>query len=99
MQAPVPSQTEQIPVPERTQGLTSEEAAQLLEQHGPNELTPQKRTSIFGLIFQFLNPLSLILLGAAAISAVIGERLDAALIARIVLIGSGIDFYQSHKVE
>ena len=91
------SAPDRAPKSESAEGLTSEEAAYRLSQYGPNELTAQKRTSILGLALQFLNPLSLILLIAAAISASIGERLDAGLISGLVLIGSGIDFYQSHK--
>ena len=67
-------------------GLTDEEAARRLEIYGPNELREEKKKSKL-LIFleQFKNYLILILLGATALSLILGEVVDAITILAIVL--------------
>jgi Mg2+-importing ATPase len=47
----------------------------------------------------FANPLVLILLGASAISALLGEHVDAVLIATIVLTSISINFWQSSRSQ
>jgi Mg2+-importing ATPase len=44
-----------------------------------------------------VNPLVLILLIAAAASAVLGERVDAAIIAVVVVVGVAINFVQTYR--
>jgi Mg2+-importing ATPase len=81
-------------------GLTSQEAAARLSQFGPNDPAPPKRQSaVLDFLRLFLNPLVLILLIAAAVSAFLGEAVDAAIIAVIVLLSTVLDFTQNYKSQ
>lgn len=79
-------------------GLTSDEAAERLARFGPNDPTPVRRGALALEILQlFLNPLVVILLVAALISAVLGERVDALIIAVIVVLSIAINFTQTYR--
>jgi P-type Mg2+ transporter len=79
-------------------GLTSQEAEARLKQFGPNDPAPSKHHSaVFDFLRLFLNPLVLILLIAAAVSAFLGEAADAAIIAVIVLLSTALDFTQNYQ--
>lgn len=79
-------------------GLTSQEAEQRLRQFGPNDPSPARRRSFLTeLLLLFVNPLVIILLVAAAVSGFIGQILDAGIIAGMVLIGIGINFFQTYR--
>jgi Mg2+-importing ATPase len=79
-------------------GLTADEATLRLAQFGPNDPTSKRaRPQWLDLLILLTNPLTLILLIAAGISAAIGQRIDAYLIAGMVLIGTGIDFLQTYR--
>ena len=81
-------------------GLSSAEAAKRLAQFGPNDTSAQQRKHpLADQLLLLFNPLSIVLLVAAAISLSIGERFDAGLIAVIVLVGGGIDFVQTHHAQ
>jgi Mg2+-importing ATPase len=81
-------------------GLTSQEAEARLSQFGPNDPAPPKRHSaVLDFLRLFLNPLVLILLIAAAVSAFLGEAADAAIIAVIVLLSTALDFTQNYKSQ
>lgn len=79
-------------------GLTSREAAERLAKFGPNDPAPQRRHSIAAeLLLLFINPLVIILLLAAVISGFIGQLVDAGIIISMVLLGIGINFYQTYR--
>lgn len=81
-------------------GLSSKEASRRLETWGPNELRKEKWVSPLSLFFnQFKNVLILILLVAVGLSMAIGEVLDAAIIVVIVLLSTGLGFFQEYKAE
>jgi Mg2+-importing ATPase len=81
-----------------TTGLTSGQAAESLERFGPNELAPTTRYSLIADIWHSLaNPLTIILLMAAAVSAFLGQRVDAAIIGTMVLLSTIIDLTQTHR--
>jgi len=81
-------------------GLTSQEAAERLDQYGPNEPAPPKRRSaVLEFLRLFLNPLVLILLIAAVSSIFLGEVTDAGIIITIVLLSNVLDFSQTHKSQ
>jgi P-type Mg2+ transporter len=87
-------------VPSNARGLTQAEAAQRLQQVGPNEPAPRTHFSaVAQLLRLFANPLVLILLVASAISASLGEATDAALIVAIVLLSIGINFWQTYQSQ
>src|SRR5271169_5668754 len=81
-------------------GLSSTEAEQRLVQFGPNEPVPAK---VAGPLFQFLrfctNPLVLILLIASAISAFLGQAVDAIIIAAMVVLSVVLNFIQAYRSE
>jgi Mg2+-importing ATPase len=79
-------------------GLTSVEAARRLEQFGPNEPVRVRRLSAIRQFLQlFATPLVAILLVAAIISATLGERTDAVIIVTIVVLGVGLNFWQTYR--
>ena len=79
-------------------GLTSEEAARRLAQYGPNEPVHVRRFSAFHQLFKlFATPLVLILLVAALLSALLGQRADAGIIVTIVVLGVGLNFWQTFR--
>ncbi|HXK12239.1 MAG TPA: magnesium-translocating P-type ATPase [Vicinamibacteria bacterium] len=81
-------------------GLTSVEAAARLQQAGPNDPAPRRRSSaIRELLRLFLNPLVSILLIAAVVSAFLGETVDAGIIAAIVLLSVAVEFVQTYRSE
>ena len=81
-------------------GLTSQQAAALLAQWGPNEPAATKRYSAVRSFFTlFFTPLPLILLVAAAIASVTGQKADSAIIVVMVLLGVSLDFVQTHRSQ
>ena len=74
-------------------GLASDEAHKRLQTLGANELSQEKRVSRVALFLaQFKNTLVIILLVATVLSAVLGEIVDAAIIAVIVLFCAVLSF-------
>ena len=81
-------------------GLTSPEVGKRLVEYGPNELRKEEKASPFSLfIRQFKNLLILILLAATALSLLVGEWVDALMIAAIVLLSAVLGFVQEYKAE
>ncbi len=81
-------------------GLASEEAALRLDKHGLNELKSAGRISAWAiLVEQFKNVLVIILLIATALSAFLGEGVDAIAIAVIVLFAVVLGFVQEYRAE
>lgn len=77
-------------------GLDSDEAQRRLAQFGPNEPAAAHSTPILWQVLQlFLNPLALVLIGSATVSAIVGEPVSAGIIIVIVLLGAGINFIQT----
>jgi Ca2+-transporting ATPase len=82
------------------EGLSSEEAARRLAEHGPNELQAAHRISPWEILAeQFKNVLIIILLVATVFSAFVGEGLDAIVIGIIVLFAVGLGFVQEYRAE
>ncbi|MCW5723617.1 MAG: HAD-IC family P-type ATPase [Maricaulaceae bacterium] len=81
-------------------GLSPDEAALRLSQHGPNRL-PQGRTRGWPvrLLAQFHNLLIYVLLAAAGLSALTGHMLDAVVIMGVVLANAAIGFVQEGRAE
>jgi Ca2+-transporting ATPase len=81
-------------------GLTPEEAARRLAEHGPNELEAGRRVAPWRLLLdQFRNVLIIILLVAVALSAVLGHATEAVVISIIVLFAALLGFAQEVRAE
>jgi Mg2+-importing ATPase len=81
-------------------GLSGAEAARRLAEYGPNEPAPVHRLSaIVQLLHLFANPLVIILLVASAISASLGQQVDALIIVTMVMLGVAINFWQSYRSQ
>lgn len=81
-------------------GLTRGEVEKRIEEYGYNELAKKKkRTLLMGLLKYFKNPLIVILMAAALISALVGETINATIIFLMVLMSVLLDFFQEHKAE
>ncbi len=88
------------PAPEAPQGLSGAEARRRLAATGPNEPGAAGRASgLAALAGFFASPLVLILLLASLVSAVLGERLNAAVIAAIVLLSVALNFVQTYRSQ
>ena len=81
-------------------GLSSDRAAAQLALVGPNSVEDASRLSALRLLLrQFESPLVLILAFAAAISLVLQQWVDAAIILAIVLGSSLLSFFQEYRAS
>ena len=83
----------------RKSGLTSSEVATRLEAFGPNALACRRVTLLGVLIRQLRNPLLLLLLAAAIVSAVTGDVADGGIIVTIVALSVGLGFVNEYRSE
>jgi Ca2+-transporting ATPase len=81
-------------------GLPDHEARQRLQQEGPNELPEAQPPSLLKLFFsQFTSVIVWVLIGAAVISGLLEDWLDAAAILAIVLLNGILGFVQEFRAE
>ena len=81
-------------------GLTAAAAAERLERFGPNEFVEKRQRSAWRLLIdQFTSAMIVVLLVAAAITALIGETKDTAIILAIVVFNGILGFIQEYRAE
>lgn len=81
-------------------GLTSDQAKELLVKNGKNELPKPKQDSIIKLFFdQFKNPIELILVVTVILSFVAGETIDAIALIFIIMVDVLMGTYQEWKAR
>ncbi|MCL5428944.1 MAG: cation-translocating P-type ATPase [Chloroflexi bacterium] len=84
----------------RDQGLSEEEAKRRLEQYGPNQLEEAPPTTFLQMLWeQFNNFVIYLLLGAALISGILNEWLEASAILAIVVLNAGFGIIQERRAE
>ncbi|KHK58269.1 magnesium ABC transporter ATPase [Ralstonia sp. A12] len=82
----------------RLQGLTQQEAAQRLREYGPNRVANGHHASILEeLAGRSINPLNVLLILLAGISAALGDVRAAVLIAVMVVLSVTLGFLQEHR--
>ena len=82
------------------EGLSSAEAARRLRDYGPNELQDHRPLSRVGVLLrQLRSPLLLLLIFAAAASALSGEWLDSAIVLTIVVATVGIGYSREYSAQ
>ncbi len=90
---------EQLKTPSDT-GLSSEEAALRLGIYGPNQLTEAPGISFWQMLLeQFTSFLVILLIVAAAISALLGDFIEAAAILAIVILNATLGVLQNRRAE
>src|SRR5258708_35117984 len=81
-------------------GLTSTEVHVRQQRDGLNDPAPGRRAAgLWQLLALFASPLTIVLIVAATVSAALGEIASSLIIIAVVLIGSGIDFYQTFRSQ
>ena len=81
-------------------GLTADEATRRQGQFGPNQLTEAAPVSIWQMLWgQFNNFVVLLLIAAAALSALLGDFVEAAAILAIVVLNALIGIIQDRRAE
>ncbi|OGR97307.1 MAG: ATPase [Elusimicrobia bacterium GWF2_62_30] len=81
-------------------GLSSGEAARRLEKYGPNSIKEKsKRGALAMFLDQFKDFMIVVLIAAAVISGVLGEMLDAVVIAAIVTLNAIMGFAQEYRAQ
>lgn len=82
------------------EGLSSAEAGRRFATYGPNELTEQLALSRARVLWnQLKNPLLLLLVFAALVSALTGGWVDAAIVTTIVLASAGIGYVREYRAH
>jgi Ca2+-transporting ATPase len=85
---------------EQHRGLSNEEAEKRLEQYGENKLKGKPKKKLISLFLaQLKDMLIYVLLGAAVITVVIGEYIDAVIILLVVVLNAVIGVVQEFKAE
>jgi Ca2+-transporting ATPase len=81
-------------------GLTAAQVLERRRQYGENRLPSARATSVWTIFFnQFKNSLVYIILAAAAISLVVGEYGDFAIIMAVVVIDAILGFIQEYQAQ
>ena len=84
----------------RANGLSGDEAATRLQEHGRNELpAPKRRSALQRFLLQFHNVLIYVLVAAGVVTLLLGHWIDSGVIFGVVVINSIIGFIQEGKAE
>jgi P-type Ca2+ transporter type 2C len=82
------------------EGLSQDRASQLLSTYGENRIQELKKNTVGKMLFhQFTEFMILILIAAAAVSALFGDLTDSIIIIAIVIINAFVGFLQEYRAE
>ena len=85
---------------ELERGLSTEEATRRLERFGPNELVEKERTTFWEMLWGQINSFVIwLLIGAAIISALLGDYVEAGAILLIVIFNAIMGIVQESRAE
>ncbi|MCX8108212.1 MAG: cation-transporting P-type ATPase [Verrucomicrobiae bacterium] len=85
---------------DKQRGLSTEEVEKRFAKYGPNQMTARRgRPPWVRFLQQFTQPLVYILLAATAVSAALGEWVDASVIFGVVFVNAIVGFIQESKAE
>lgn len=82
-----------------TPGLSSAEAARLLEQNGPNALTEKQHCLLRKLGGYLWGPIPWMIEAAALLSAIAKDWSDFTIILLMLLVNAGVAFWQEYKAD
>ncbi|MFD8703415.1 cation-translocating P-type ATPase [Kitasatospora sp. NPDC059648] len=81
-------------------GLSAAEAARRLAEHGPNEVTADRRVPLWARVgAQLRDPLITVLLAAVALTLAIGDHPDAVVIALVIVVNTAVGVVQEVRAE
>ena len=81
-------------------GLTDVEAAQQLAEHGPNSIASPKPVSpVFRVLAQLRDPMILLLLGAAVLTAALHDLTDLSVILIVIVLNTTVGVVQELRAE
>ena len=99
-----PSEEKDLPVTEllkrlstTEKGLSSSEAAQRLQQHGPNDIVEKKRSAILAFLLYFWGPIPWMIEAAAIISAFLQNWDDLVIITALLVVNVIVRSWQENK--
>ncbi len=82
------------------EGLSEDETRARLEHFGPNELEQEQQASVLSLLLhQFRDPLIYILLVAGAVTLILRDYTDSAVIFIVVILNATIGFVQEYRAR
>jgi len=82
------------------EGLSTDEAARRLAEHGQNRLPePPRRNAVVRFLVHFHNVLIYVLLGASVVTAALGHWVDTGVILAVVIVNGVIGFVQEGRAE
>ncbi|WP_194904420.1 magnesium-translocating P-type ATPase [Catenulispora rubra] len=81
------------------QGLSGDEVTRLQAEYGPNAVASHKARALTVLWHQLRSPLLGLLMAAAVVSFLVGERSDAVIIGVIVAVSVGLGFVNEYRAE
>jgi H+-transporting ATPase len=87
------------PSPEATRGLSSDEAARLLAQYGPNALREEHTSVLRRILSYFWGPIPWMIEVAALLSALVRHWPDFVIILALLVVNAAVGFWQEFKAD